>query len=318
MGLVLDNMVRCLVEKWQLGGAVIGIKDPQRELLKIASCAGFSPLMERGRIVRIKQGWVNWALENDRMVIITGQRSGEGPLPLFHAGENLGFEVKALVVVPWCEIDELNRGVLALASRTSSQSLEDDRKVWLFVARMVSILRSVASRDAVVKGIRMYDSESGALNETGFHQQVKTAFLRAKERKGALFLLLSEITNMEELYLSVDHMLVRRFIEMYVDRLKLLTKRQAIIGKFKTGGFGVAVENMPSDEAISMAKKAASLMESGVAVVDGYQIHYHACFASASSPTDAGDLRGLWRKAKERLARSASLGTQQGMESFQT
>ncbi|MGB9616832.1 MAG: GAF domain-containing protein, partial [Desulfomonilaceae bacterium] len=110
VGLFLDDMTRRLVEKWELGGAVIGIKDPERQLLKITSCAGFSPLMERGRIVRIKNGWVNWALENDRMVIITGQRSGEGPLTLFHTGENLGFDVKALVVVPWSEIDELHRG----------------------------------------------------------------------------------------------------------------------------------------------------------------------------------------------------------------
>jgi len=318
VGLFLDNMVCGLVDKWRLGGAVIGIKDPERDLLKIVSCAGFSSLMERGRIVRIKKGWVNWALENDRMVIITGQRSGEGPLTLFHAGENVGFDVKALVVVPWSEIDELNQGVLALASRTSSPILEDDRQVWLFAARLVSILQSVASREALVKGMRRYDSESGALNETGFHQQVRQAFLRAMERKGALFLFLSEITNMEDLYLSVDHIILRRFIEMYVDKLKLLTKRQAIIGKFKTGGFAVAVENMPSDEAISVAKKAASLMESGVAVVDGYQIHYRACFASASFPADAGDLRSLWRKAKERLARGASLSAQQGRGSFQS
>jgi len=306
VSLFMDNMVNGLVAKWGLVGAAVGIKDPNRDLLKIVSCAGFSPLMERGRIVRLRRGWTNWALENDRMVIITGQRAGEAPLTLFHTGENLGFDVKALVVAPWSEIDDINQGILALASRTSCPAFEDYRHIWQFLARLVSIVRSVSSREALVKGMRRYDSESGVLNETGFHQQVRAALLRAIDRRSSLFLFLSEIANIEELYLSVDHIILRRFLEVYVDKLKVLTKRPTIIGKFKTGGFGMVVESMPSDETISVAKKATSLMDSGVAIVDGFQIQYRAYFASASFPLDAQDLRGLWKKAKERLARHIS------------
>ncbi len=299
----LDNMVQNLVTNWGLGGVAVGIKEPDRDLLKIVSFAGFSPLMEKGRVVRLKRGWTGWALENDRIVIITSQRDGEQPLTLFHAGENLGFEVKSLVVAPWADIDEINRGVLVLASRTPCPEFEEDRHLWQFLARLISILRSVASREALVKGMRRYDSESGVLNETGFHHQIKSAFLRALERKSTFFLFLSEITNMEDLYLTVDHIALRRFLEMYVDKLKVLTKRTAIVGKFKSGGFGIGVESMPSDEAISVAKKAASLLESGVAIVDGFRIRYHAAFASASFPSDAQDFRSLWKKATHRLAK---------------
>ena len=315
--LFFDNMLHHVVENWGLGGAAIGVKDPQRDLFKIVSCAGFSSLMERGRVVRLKSGWTNWALENDRMVIITSKRSGEHSLTLFHTGENLGFEVKAMVVAPWSEIDNMNRGVLALAARRDWPALEDDRHIWQFLARLVSILRSIASREAIIKGMRRYDSESGVLNETGFHHQVRSAFLRAVDRKDSLLLFLSEIINMQELYISVDPIVLRRFLEMYVDKLKVLSKRPAIIGKFKTGGFGIAIENMPSDETISVIKKAASLMESGVAIVDGYQIRYDASFASASFPSDAQDLRSLWEIARERLAKDATLRRKQVSRSHQ-
>jgi hypothetical protein len=59
---------------------------------------------------------------------------------------------------------------------------------------------------------------------------------------------------------------------------------------------------MPSDEAIAVTKKAASLVEGGVAVIDGYEVRYETKFASVFYPEDAPDLRRLWKNAKDRLS----------------
>jgi predicted signal transduction protein with EAL and GGDEF domain len=122
------------------------------------------------------------------------------------------------------------------------------------------------------------------------------------DRKGNLFLFLTEICNIHDLYVSMDHILVRRFLQNFVDKLQVLTKRSVVIGKFKSGGFGLAVESMPSDEAIAVTKKAASLLEGGVAVIDGYEVRYEAKFGSVFYPDDAPDLRRLWKSAQDRLS----------------
>ncbi len=299
---LLDNVVSAVVTNMPVDGAILAEAVPERDLLKIIACAGFSPLVEKGRIVRLKRGWAQWTLENDSAVIISERRAGEGPLTLFHVGENLGYEVKALAVIPWNEVDEIGRGILAIVSRTPCPRLEEDRDTWHLLARFVGLLRSISYREALVRGVRKYDSESGVLNESAFYQYVRSAFHRAMDRKGNLFLFLTEICNIHDLYVSMDHILVRRFLQNFVDKLQVLTKRSVVIGKFKSGGFGLAVESMPSDEAIAVTKKAASLLEGGVAVIDGYEVRYEATFGSVFYPDDAPDLRRLWKSAQDRLS----------------
>jgi len=304
---LIDGVVQDIIAKMPVDGAILAEAIPGRDLLKIIACAGFSSLVEKGRVVRLKRGWAQWALENESSVIISGVRAADGPLALFHAGENLGYEVKAIAVVPWSEVDEIGRGILAVVSRKPSHTIKYDRDTWYFLARLVGLLRSISSREALVRGVRRYDSESGVLNESAFHHYIRSGFVNAVDRKANLFLLLTDISNMDDLYLSLDRILVRRFLQNFVDKLKVLTKRSAAIGKFKSGGFGLAVEGMPSDEAISVMKKATSLMEGGVAVIDGYEVRYEAKFASVSYPSDAQDVRGLWKAAREKLSRATSL-----------
>jgi len=149
--------------------------------------------------------------------------------------------------------------------------------------------------------VRKYDGESGLLSEGYFRHQTRIALSRVRDRKSNLFLLLVLIENMDELYLALDYSLVRRFLEVFAEKLRILTKRTCLTGKFMTGGFGLMVENLPSDEIRTVTKKAETILGSGRSVVDGNNIHYEVKLGTALFPDECSDLHGLWRKASESL-----------------
>jgi hypothetical protein len=284
-----------------LDGVLVATTLPEKELCQITASAGFSPILTKGRLVRVRQGWVKWALEHNSAVIISGTRGDENALTIFHAGESVGFETHSLAVVPCSGPDDSNKGVLVLASKKANPALEEGRPTWQFLGSLSGLVMTVAHRDRLLQGVRKYDGESGLPSEGYFRHLTRLAVARERERKGNLVLLLALIVNMDELYLAHDHSSIRRFLETFSDKLLLLTKRTCFSGKFTTGGFGLLVENVPSDEMRGMMKKAESIMGSGTSVVEGTHFYYEVDFSVAHYPDDCADIHGLWGKALERL-----------------
>jgi len=306
-GEFFDKVVRLLVKKGEFDGALLATILPERGLCQVKACDGFSPILTKGRFVRIRQGWVKWSLEHDSSVIISGLRGDERTLTIFHTGETMGFETKSLAVIPWCGPDDFNRGVLVLASKKTSPRLEEGKPTWQFLGSLAGLVRTVAHSDKLMHSVRKYDGESGLANEGYFRHLTRLALSRERERKGNLLLLLVSIVNMDELYLCHDHSRIRLFLETFTDKLLLLTRRKCVTGKFSTGGFGLFVENVPSDEIRAITKKAESIMGTGTSVIDGEHIYYEVESASAHYPDDCTDFHGLWTKALERLTRRNGL-----------
>lgn len=298
-----DKMVQLLKEKIRLDGALVATTLAEKDLCQVTASAGFSPILTKDRPVRIRQGWVKWALEHDSAVIISGTRGDENALTIFHSGESVGFETRSLAVVPWAGPDDSAKGVLVLASKKANPLLEQGRPTWQFLGSLSGLVRTVAYRDRLLQGVRKYDGESGLPSEGYFRHLTRLSLAREREKKGNLVLLLVLIVNMDELYLAHDHFTVRRFLETFSDKLLLLTKRKCFSGKFTTGGFGLLIENIPSDEIRGIMKKAESIMGSGTSVVEGTHFYYEVDFASAHYPDDCADIHGLWATALERLTK---------------
>lgn len=296
-----DIAVRLIVDRTKLDGALVAVVLPEKGLCRVLSCQGFSPILKKGRIIRIKQGWIQWALDKQNSVIISGLRGEERSLTIFHPGETIGFEPKSLAVIPWSGLDDCDHGVLVLASRKPSPRFEEGRQTWQFIGHLAGLIRTVSYYKKLIQGVRKYDGESGLLSEGYFRHQTRIAISRVRDRKSNLFLLLVLIENMDELYLALDYSLVRRFLEIFAEKLRILTKRTCLTGKFMTGGFGLMVENLPSDEIRTVTKKAETILGTGRSVVDGNNIHYEVKLGTALFPDECSDLHGLWRKASESL-----------------
>lgn len=295
------EVVASLVRLGIADAALIATVKSDAKLCRIISCEGFSPLLKKGRLVRIRQGWIRWSLDKEAPVLISGSSGGERSLTIFHPGETIGFEVRSLAIIPWQGMDDMDHGVLVLANWKPSSHLEAGRKTWSAVAQAIGLAHKTAFQAMVIRKMIKYDGESGQLNEGCFRQEAGKAFSRVRDKKGNLFLLLAQITDMDELYMSLDHETVRSFLAAFTDKLRILTKRAFVMGKFMTGGFGLFIENMPRDEERVLTKNAQSILGAGQLRIDHRYVACTVRIATAAFPDECEDLQSLWEKAMERL-----------------
>ena len=122
----------------------------------------------------------------------------------------------------------------------------------------------------------------------------------------ALALVLTEIFHMRRMYLEHDPATVNHFLEMITNSLGLLQSRPYVVGKFKTGGFGLLVEHAKEQEIRPIFKKAQSLFGTGYMNVSGSEIRYSMSMAVSHFPSDCCDIDGLWSSALTRLERPSS------------
>jgi GGDEF domain-containing protein len=303
---LLDAVVRMVVEKMGFDGALTAVRIPNSDLCRISACCGFPPFIQIGRRVRFRQGWVKQALDSRGPKVARARVPGDPDVVAFHAGERFGFPVRSLAVIPWSLEDQGAESVLVVASANPGRMTRKRSEPLESLTELMRLIQVASFRKRLLCGVRRYDAESGVLNEGAFSLESREMLSRARDKGGSLALVLTEISHMGRIYLEHDPATVNRFLEMITDALRVLQPRPCIVGKFKTGGFGLLVENAKEQENHLLFKKAPSLFGTGYMGVGGWEIRYGMAMAVAHFPGDCFDLDGLWSTALDRLAKPSS------------
>lgn len=305
-----DSMVSRLVNKGRFDGALVATVSASSMSCRIRSVTGFSKSLNKGRVIKLRPGWAKWSIERLQSVIMGSPRSGEAFVPVFHSGEALGFPVKSAVIVPWTREQGID-GFLLLASRKEDPSLESDRKTWEFLGAILGIVRRNIVNEKLLKAVRLYDGESGLMNESFFRAQTGIKFMQAVTDRLPCSLILVEIENIDKIYLQHDISRIKKFLTIFTERLLNLDKRGSIVGKFRTGGFGVFVENLPVEEATSSVRRVMGLFSIDVTHVDGVEIRHSVKVGWCHYPSECSTFEDFWRQALLRLtkAKSATRGS---------
>ncbi len=296
----LGRAVTKLSEEGAFDGVLCALRTDENNLFRITASAGFSRWVRKGRLVRGEAGWIPWCVENRLPKFVSGLERGEESPVLFHKGERVGFEVRSLAVVPWEGFE--GAGVLSAASRSPRPWEEIERTSLVTIARLAGLVRSVSVQHRVLQGIRKHDGESGLVSEGYFRELSREAFSRAEASATGLLLLLVSVEEMDAIYLQNDCRVVNRFLVSVADMLSGSTGGRGLWGKFRTGGFGLLMENSSLREAASLCARIRSAMGSCVVTAAGRQIRFAARIASACYPEECEDLHGLWKVALSRLA----------------
>ena len=218
---------------------------------------------------------------------------------VFHVGERFGFDIKSLAVIPWsCREKE---AALVVAGRSRNALLEDNQPFWQFVGKAVGFVHSAACTEKVMSRVRRYDGESGLISEGYFREVSRRLFDRAREKRTGLLLLLTQLEEIDRLYLEYDHSMVNRFLEAFSDRLSLAARGRGERGKYRTGGFGLIIEGVDADEAVTIAATAESVLRSGPLEIDGAAFQCRIDAAHAHYPSECRDHTGLWQQALSKL-----------------
>ncbi len=295
----LDFFVKRLMEKGGFDGALAAIEVDRGQILRIAASEGFAPWVRRGRLVRKRQGAVKLALESQTPFVITDADRDASPPTLFHRNERVGFDVKSLVVVP-CSGGPQD-GVLLMASARPDPRLEGAETTMQILKGLVGLVQSASFHQRLLARVRRHDGESGLVSEGYFRQMSGELFAGVKERKGKLVLLLSQVTDMDRIYVQHDHALVNRFLEAFTDRFGKTARRQGVIGKFRTGGFGLILEDLPMREMDRLIERTLQALAPGRIDLGGEEIRFRVRVSAAHYPGDCSDLPGLWETALSRL-----------------
>lgn len=290
----LDLAVEKILQMGGFDGVLTAVRDADRGLLEITACAGFSHWVRKGRLVRQSPGWVSWAIEHRSTVLIPQVRQDDDHAIVFHAGERFGFEVKSLAVIPWQSRD--GEAALVLAGRDENPLLKENQSFWQLVGQVVGFLYSAACTERVMSRVRRYDGESGLISEGYFREVSRRTFDRAREKGTGLLLFLTQLKDIDRLYLENDHSVVNRFLEAFSDRLSLAARGRGERGKYRTGGFGLLVEGVDAQEAATIAATAESILRSGPLEIDGTPFHCEIDAAYAHYPSECRDHTGLWRQ----------------------
>ncbi|MGC8658981.1 MAG: GGDEF domain-containing protein [Desulfomonilaceae bacterium] len=311
-----DDMVSSLVSKGRFDGALIATVSTSSMSCRIRSVSGFSKSLNRGRVIKLRPGWAKWSIEQLQSVIMGSPRSGEAFVPVFHSGEALGFPVKSAVIVPWTKEQGID-GFLLLASRKEDPTLESDRKIWEFLGAVLGIVRRNIVNEKLLKAVRLYDGESGLMNESFFRAQTGIKFMQAITNRLPCSLILVAIENIDKIYLEHDISRIKKFLTIFTERLLNLDKRGAIVGKFRTGGFGVFLENFPVEEATSTVRRVMGLFSIDVTNVDGAEIRHSVKVGWCHYPTECSSFEDFWRQALLRLTKAKSAtGGSSGWSNF--
>lgn len=295
-----DSMVSSLVSKGRFDGALVATVSTASMSCRIRSVAGFSKSLNKGRIIKLRPGWAKWSIERQQSVIMGSPKAGEALIPIFHAGEALGFPVKSAVIVPWTREHGID-GFLLLAARKEDHSLENDRKTWEFLGAILAIVRRNVVNEKLLKAVRLYDGESGLMNESFFRTQTGMKFMQALSERSPCVLVLVEIRNIDSIYLQHDISRIKRFLTIFTERLLNLHKSGSIVGKFRTGGFGVFIENVPMEDATNMIRRVMGLFSIDITHVDGVEINHSVRVGWCHYPTECSTFEDLWRQALQRL-----------------
>lgn len=295
----LDHAVEKIFEMGDFDGALTVVRDAERGLLEITACAGFSHWVRKGRLVRESPGWITWALEHRNPVLIPQVQQDDEQAVVFHGGERFGFEVRSLAVIPWTCRD--GEAALVLAGRNRNPLLEDNRTFWQFVGNIVGFLHSAACTEKVMSKVRRYDGESGLVSEGYFREVSRHAFERAKENGTGLLLFLTQLRDIDLLYLKHEHSVVNRFLEAFSDRLSLAARGRGERGKYRTGGFGLVLEGVDSHEASTIASTAESVLRSDSLQIDGTTFQCDVDVAYAHYPSECRDHMALWQVVLGRI-----------------
>ncbi|MGC8604167.1 MAG: GGDEF domain-containing protein [Desulfomonilaceae bacterium] len=303
-----DGLVSCLVNKGRFDGAMVSTVSASSMSCRIRSVVGFSNSLNKGRVIKLRPGWAKWAVEQLQTVVMGAPKSGESFVPIFHAGEALGFPVKSAVIVPWTRENGID-GFLLLASRKEDHSLENDRKTWEFLGAILAIVRRNVVNEKLLKAVRLYDGESGLMNESFFRAQTGMKFMQCVSDRSPCVLILVEIENIDRIYLQHDIPRIKRFLTIFTERLLNLEKRKLIAGKFRTGGFGVFIENIPMEEATNTVRRVLGLFSIDVTHVDGVDIGHSVRVGWSHYPTECSTFDDLWRQSIQRLGKNKSGAT---------
>ncbi len=298
-----DGMVSNLVNKGRFDGALIATVSLSNMMCRIRSVTGFSKSLNKGRIIKIRPGWAKWAIENLQSVVMGNPKSGEAFIPVFHAGEALGFPVKSAVIVPWTR-DQGVDGFLLLAARKEDPSLDKDRGLWEFLGSVLAIVRRNIVNEKLLKAVRLYDGESGLMNESFFRAQTLIKVSQLSAERSSCLLILVQIENMDSIYLEHDISRIKRFLTIFTEKLLNLSKRKSLAGKFRTGGFGAFIENVPLDEATEIIHRVQGLFSPESTHVDGIEIPHSVKIGWSHFPTECKSFEELWRQTLARLSKS--------------
>ncbi len=298
-----DGMVSSLANKARFDGALVATVSTASMSCRIRSVAGFSKSLNKGRIIKLRPGWAKWSIERLQSVIMGSPKAGEALIPIFHTGEALGFPVKSAVIIPWTRDHGID-GFLLLASRKEDHSLENDRKTWEFLGAILAIVRRNVVNEKLLKAVRLYDGESGLMNESFFRAQTGIKFMQALSERSPCVLILVEIENIDSIYLQHDISRIKRFLTVFTERLLTLNKSGSIVGKFRTGGFGAFMENVPMEDATSMIRRVMGLFSIDITHVDGVEISHSVRVGWCHYPTECSTFEDLWRQALARLTKS--------------
>ncbi len=302
----LDAAVRMIKEKMGFDAALTAARFPGKDLCRITACCGVPPFIQIGRRVRLRQGWVKWSLDHRQPAMVSAAATGEADLIAFHAGERFGFPVRSLAVIPWRLEEHDRESLLIMASATPGKVVPESKDTHQTLVDLIRLVEAASLRKRLLAGVRRYDAESGVLSEGAFCVESRDMLSHARDKKGTLALVLAEISGMRRMYLECDPATVNHFLEMVTDSLGLLQSRPFVVGKFKTGGFGLLVENAKEQEIRPIFKKAQSLFGTGYMNVGGWQIRYGMSMAVAHFPSDCSDIDALWSTALTRLERPSS------------
>ena len=299
---LLDAAVNLSVESMGLHGALTAMRLPHRDLCKITACCGLPEFVQVGRLVRFRQGSVRGALDSRKPVFAYALTDDEPDVVAFHARERFGFPVRSLAIIPW-RVEEQDRDyLLILVSARPDKIGPEVRESYESLVDLIRLIETASLRKRLLVGVRRYDAESGVLSEGAFCFSSREMLSKARDRGTSLALVLMEIANIEQLYMDLPPATVNRFLELVTDTMRLLQPRPAKVGKFKTGGFGLLVENAKEHEVLALHKKAQYLFGTGYLTVGGREIPYGMAMAAAHFPGDCSETDGLWSTARARLA----------------
>jgi hypothetical protein len=303
---LLDSAVRLIVDRMGLDGALTAFRLPHRDLCQITACYGLPAFIQVGRVVRFKEGWVKRSLDNRKPAFVRAATDNEPDVVAFHARERFGFPLRSLAVIPW-RVDERDRDdLLIAASAAPGRICQEARASHESVVALIRLIQTASLRKKLLTGVRRYDAESGVLSEAAFYLESREMLSCARAKGNAVALVLMEIASIERLYMEHAPRTVMRFLEMITDTMRLMQPRPVTAGKFKTGGFGLLVENAKEQEISALHKKAQYLFGTGYVSVEGQEIRYDTAMAVAHFPSECADVEGLWTLARARLALPSS------------
>lgn len=295
----LDFAVRRIQENGEFEGVLATVRIHATDVFLITAAAGCGPWVRRGKLVRSRSGLLSSALEGRQAVALPSADSDNARPVIFHQGERLGLALGSVVVAPWSGAS--GEGALVLASTRPTPPGREALDRAEFLSRVVALVHSAAYQKRLLQEVRRYDGESGLYSEGYFRKVIREAFERARDRRGSLALLLVQIKDIDRLYLEHDHPAMNRLLEMVSDRLVQVADGHGVAGKYRTGGFGLLVEDLPAHELSRLLQRTLATLGQGSILVDGTDIPCDVRVAASHYPGDGEDLAGLWQSVLRKL-----------------